>query len=76
MVIELKAETERLVHDAICRGDFHSVDEIIAEGVKHPAHPSAKPHKTIYELLTQPPFAGSGLVIERQKDLPEAIDLG
>ena len=79
--MELKPETERLVREALSRGHFHSVDEIIVEGVtawseKHPGEPSeAKPRKKLYDLLTQPPFAGSELQIERQKDYPRHIEL-
>ena len=73
--LELRPETEKLIQEAISRGDFHSVDEIIEQGVKHPVA-AAKPHKTIYELLSQPPFAGSELEIERQHDCPRPVDLG
>lgn len=45
MVVALKPETEQLVQEPIRRSDFHSVDEIIAEGVKHPTRPSAKSRK-------------------------------
>jgi len=81
MAIDVKPETERLVNEEIRRGHFRSVDEIIVEGVnarrgKHPAAPAgAKPRKHLYDLLTQPPFAGSGLEVERQKDYPREIDL-
>lgn len=78
MTIDIKPETKELVQEEIRCGHFHSVDEIIVEGVnarrdKHPA--SAKPRKPLYDLLTQPPFAGSGLEIERQHDYPREIDL-
>ena len=80
MTMRLKPETERLVEDAISQGQFQSLDEIIVEGVsswreKHREDSTSKPRKTIYELLTQPPFAGSELQIERQKDYPPPIDL-
>jgi hypothetical protein len=81
MTIDIKPETKELVQEEIRRGHFHSVDEIIVEGVnarreKQPAPPAAaKPRKHLYDLLTQPPFAGSGLEIERQKDYPRDIEL-
>jgi Arc/MetJ-type ribon-helix-helix transcriptional regulator len=81
MTIDVKPETRELVQDEIRRGHFRSVDEIIVEGVnarreKYPAEPAAaKSRKPLYDLLTQPPFAGSGLEIERQNDHPRDIDL-
>ena len=81
MTVELKPETERRVQDEIKSGHIHSVDELIVYGVralreKHQAEPSVlKPRKKLYDLLTQPPFAGSELTIERQKDYPRPIEL-
>jgi Arc/MetJ-type ribon-helix-helix transcriptional regulator len=82
VAVELKPDTERLVQEEIRSGHFHSVDELIVEGVnawreKHQAGRSApRPRKKLYDLLTQPPFAGSELTIERQKGHPRQIDLG
>jgi Arc/MetJ-type ribon-helix-helix transcriptional regulator len=83
MIVELKPETERLVQEEIKRGQFSSVDELIVQGVYALREKSNaaqtifphKPHKKVYELLTQPPFAGSGLSIERQADYPRPVDL-
>jgi Arc/MetJ-type ribon-helix-helix transcriptional regulator len=82
VTVELKPETERLVQEEIQRGHFHSVDELIVQGVhawreKHQAESSqSKPRKKLYDLLTQSPFAGSELTVERQKDYPRPVDLG
>lgn len=82
MTVELKPDTERLVQEEIRRGHFQSLDELIVEGVnawreKHQVEGSiSKPRKKLYDLLTQPPFAGSELSVERQKDEPRPIDLG
>jgi len=79
--VELKPDTERLVQEEIRQGHFHSVDELIVEGVnawreKHQVEPSTpKARKKLYDLLTQPPFAGSELTIERQQDRPRSIDM-
>jgi Arc/MetJ-type ribon-helix-helix transcriptional regulator len=80
--VELKAETERLVQEEIRGGHFHSVDEMIVQGVqawreKHQAESIAQPklRKRLYDLLTHPPFAGSELNLDRQKDYPRSIDL-
>ena len=84
MTVELKPETERLVQEELQRGNFHSVDEVIVQGVyalrekskvKQSASPHDKARKSLYDLLTQPPFAGSGLDLERQNDCPRPIDL-
>lgn len=79
--MQLKPETERLVREEISSGHFHSVDELIVQGVhawreKHldQADP-ASPHKSLYDLLTQPPFAASELNLERQKDYSRPVDL-
>lgn len=80
--MELKAETERLVKEEMRSGHFHSVDELIVEGIqawreKHQAEPIAQPklRKRLYDLLTKPPFAGSELDLQRHKDYPRSIDL-
>jgi Arc/MetJ-type ribon-helix-helix transcriptional regulator len=84
MIVELKPETERLVQEEIKRGQFRSVDEVIVQGVyalrekSNAAQATVSPrkaHKKLYELLTQPPFAGSGLKLERQADYPRPVDL-
>jgi Arc/MetJ-type ribon-helix-helix transcriptional regulator len=83
MAVQLKPETERLVQEEIRSGHFDSVDELIVESVhawreKHQVEPTAvslKPPKSLYDLLTQPPFAGSELNLERQKDYPRPVDL-
>jgi hypothetical protein len=86
MTVELKPETERLVREEIRRGHVRSVDELIEVAVqtlreKHPIEPSTpdapprRPRKNLYELLSKPPFAGSELDLERQKDYPREIDL-
>ena len=83
MTVQLKPETEQLVQEEIRNGHFHSVDELIVQGVhawreKHRVEPTTappKPRKRLYDLLTQPPFAGSQLNLERQKDYPKPVDL-
>ena len=84
MMVELKPETERLVREEIQLGHFQSVDEVIVQGVyalrekSNVAQPSVapeRPRKKLYDLLTQPPFAGSELNLERRKDDPRPVDL-
>ncbi len=40
-----------------------------------PDSSQTNPVKTIYELLSQPPFAAPELQIERQKDCPRPVEL-
>jgi Arc/MetJ-type ribon-helix-helix transcriptional regulator len=81
VTVELKPETEQLVQEEIQSGHVHSVDELIVYGVQavraklRVELSEPKPRKRLYDLLTQPPFAGSELVIERQKDYPRPVDL-
>ena len=81
MIVELKPETERLVQEEIQSGHFLSVDELIVQGVyalrekSNFAEAAPRPRKRLYDLLTKPPFAGSELNLERQKDYPRPVDL-
>lgn len=84
MIVELKPETERLLQEEVQRGYVHSVDELIAQGVYPLREKSngtedklAKPkrRKKLYDILTQSPFAGSELNLERLKDYPRPVDL-
>ena len=76
MTVQLKPETERLVNEEIQCGRFDSIDDMIVQGVYarrensklESASQLSSPRKSLYELLTTPPFAGSELNIERQKD--------
>ena len=81
MSIEIKPETERLVQEEIKKGHFHSVDEIIIEGVqarrqKQPTQPArATDRTTLSEFLLNSPLAGSELNIERDKDPGRTVQL-
>jgi len=82
MSVELKPETERLVQEEIKKGHFHTVDELITEGVyawreKHQIRdPSAgKPLKNLADFLLESPFAGSDLNLERERDYGRPVDL-
>jgi len=83
MSIELKPETERLVQEEMRNGNFHSVDELIVEGVqawreKHQTDPPAERQsrkQTLSEFLMESPLAGSELNLERDKDPGRTIQL-
>ena len=69
------------MQEEISRGHFHTVDDLIVEGVrawreKHQVEPSTrKPKKNFAQFLMDSPLPGSGLKLERQKDYPRPVDL-
>jgi len=80
--VKLQPETERLVEDEIKSGHFDTVDELIVQGVeawreKHQVgrRGARKPKKNFAQFLLDSPLPGSGLKLERQKDLPRPIEL-
>ncbi len=82
MSVELKPETERLVQEEVRRGHFHSVDEVIVQGVyalreKSKVAPvaSRKPRKNLADFLMESPLAGSEIDLERQQDYGRPVDL-
>ena len=82
MTVELKPETEQLVQEEIKSGHFHTVDELIVQGVHawreiHQVGQAAtrRPKKNFAQFLLDSPLPGSGLKLERQKDYPRPIDL-
>jgi Arc/MetJ-type ribon-helix-helix transcriptional regulator len=84
MAVQLKPETERLVQEEIESGHFRSVDELIVQAVlalreksrtEEQTSVSPKPRKSLAHILSEPPFAGSELNLERQKDYPKPLDL-
>ena len=82
MTVELLPETERLLREEIQLGNFKSLDEVIVQAVhalREKVNPASSPitpsRKSLYSLLSQPPFAGSNLDLERQQDFPKPLDL-
>ena len=73
MSIDIKPETERLVHEEIQRGHFRSVDELIVEGVnawrEKQETESAGPRQrsTLSEFLLNSPLTGSDLKLDRDR---------
>ena len=83
MIVELKPETEKLVQEEIRRGHFQSVDEVIVQGVYALRErskvapvtvPPRKPRKNLADFLTESPFAGSEIDLERQQDYGRPVD--
>jgi Arc/MetJ-type ribon-helix-helix transcriptional regulator len=84
VAVQLKPETERLVQEEIESGHFRSADELIVQGVLALRERSRtgelvsvprKPRKNLADILSEPPFAGSELNLDRQKDYPRPLDL-
>ncbi|MBN8734385.1 MAG: hypothetical protein J0L64_27870 [Acidobacteria bacterium] len=82
MPLNLKPETERLVHDELSLGHFRSVDEIIVQGITawheknaEPGVPSNGQKPNLADFLSDSPLAGSGLDAPRSPDYPRPADL-
>jgi Arc/MetJ-type ribon-helix-helix transcriptional regulator len=87
--VQLKPETERLVQEEIKRGHFHSVDELIVEGVhawreKHQVEqsgeaaatrPRPEGKKSLAQLFADSPFKGLSMHFERFPDILPPVDL-
>ena len=85
MTVELKPETERLVQEELRSGHVQSVDELIVYGVEALREkskvaqvaptPPRKPRKNLADFLSESPFAGSEIDLERQQDYGRPVDL-
>ena len=83
MTVQLKPETERLVQEELQSGHVQTVDELIIQGVQavreklkaSPAASPRKPRKNLAEFLSESPFAGSEIDLERQQDYGRPVDL-
>jgi hypothetical protein len=79
MTIEIhKPELEALIRQRMENDASLDVEDILIEALKStPALPD-KPRKVrrnLADILGEPPFAGSNLDLERQKDFPRSLDL-
>ncbi len=79
MTIQLTPEDEELIQERLRSGAFHSVAEVIHHALVSSALPEGaappKPRKNLADVLSQPPFAGSELNLERIRDYPKPLDL-
>jgi Arc/MetJ-type ribon-helix-helix transcriptional regulator len=81
MTIHLKPEQERIIQEEIQSGHFRNPGELLDHALaalrererKTSAPP--KPRKSLIDVLTEPPFAGSELNLERQRDQPRPLNL-
>jgi Arc/MetJ-type ribon-helix-helix transcriptional regulator len=87
VTVQLKPETEQLVREEISSGHFHSVDELIVQGVhawreKHSVSqpgeaPAKRPEgkKSLPQLFADSPFKGLSIDFERFSDVLPQTDL-
>jgi len=79
MRIQLTPEDEKLIQERLRSGAFHSLAEVIHHGLVSSRLPevsvSPKPRKNLTDVLSQSPFAGSELKLERIRDYPRPLDL-
>ena len=80
MNINITPEDEKLVHEMLRTGAFSSVEEVIHRAlVSLPTSESPpqrpRPLRKLVDVLSEPPFAGSELNLERIRDYPRPLDL-
>ena len=79
MTIQLTPEDERLIQERLRSGAFHSVAEVIHHALVSSSLPEGsapkKPRKNLADVLSEPPFAGSELKLERIRDYLKPLDL-
>ena len=80
MTINLTLEDEKIIQEKLTTGAFHSVEEVIHRALvllPTPETPpqTERPRKNLVDVLSEPPFAGSELNLERVKDYPRQLDL-
>jgi len=81
MTIELKPEQERIIQEEIRSGHFRNIDEVLDHALAALREKTAfldsarKPRKNFAQFLMESPLAGSGLDLERDKDLGRDIEL-
>jgi Arc/MetJ-type ribon-helix-helix transcriptional regulator len=80
MTIQLTPEDEKLIQERLRSGVFHSVAEVIHHALVSSPVPETssvprKPRKNLADVLSEPPFAGSELKLERIRDYPRPLDL-
>ena len=80
MTIHLNPEQERIIQREILRGHFRDVEDVLDHALAAllettPNPPPPTNPKSLVAVLSQPPFAGSELNLERQRDYPGPVNL-
>jgi Arc/MetJ-type ribon-helix-helix transcriptional regulator len=80
MTVNITPEDEKLIQEKLRTGAFLSAEEVIHRALVSLPTPEASPQSTpsrrsLVDVLSEPPFAGSELNLERTKDYPRPLDL-
>jgi Arc/MetJ-type ribon-helix-helix transcriptional regulator len=80
MTIDITPEDEKLIQEKLRTGAFHSVEEVIHRALVSLPTPEASSRsirhlRNLVDVLSEPPFAGSELNLERIRDYPRSLDL-
>lgn len=79
MTIEIhKPELEALIRERMGSGAFCDIEDALIEALKSTSEKPARAatvRRNLADVLGEPPFAGSGLNLERQEDYPRSLDL-
>jgi hypothetical protein len=80
MTVNITPEDERLIHEKLRTGAFSSVEEVIHRALAalptpEPSSLPMRPLRNLVDVLSEPPFAGSELNLERIRDYPRSLDL-
>jgi Arc/MetJ-type ribon-helix-helix transcriptional regulator len=81
VTIQLKPEQQRIIEQEIRSGHFRDAADVLDHALaallekESQLSPSDLPKKNLAEILSAPPFAGSELNLERQRDFPRPLDL-
>ena len=77
MTINITPDDEKLIQEKLRTGAFRSVEEVIHRAlVSSPTSPQpTRPLRNLVDVLSEPPFAGSELNLERIRDYPRPGDL-
>lgn len=82
MTIELKPEQERIIEEEIRCGHFRNAEEVLDHALAAlreknslPKSQSHKSRKNLAQFLMESPLAGSGLDLERDRDLGRDVEL-
>jgi Arc/MetJ-type ribon-helix-helix transcriptional regulator len=80
MTIRITPEDEELIREKLRTGVFRSVEELIHRALvsmpmSEESSQEARPLRNLIDVLSEPPFAGSELNLERMRDFPRSLDL-
>jgi Arc/MetJ-type ribon-helix-helix transcriptional regulator len=80
MTIHITPEDEKLIREKLRTGVFRSVEEVIHRAlvsmpISEKSPLEARPLRNLIDVLSEPPFAGSELNLERMRDFPRSLDL-